>query len=294
MGMPLSFHRGKCFSNRKSRGGLSSAPGASGFTLIEVLVATSVFMMLILVLASVLNQALGLWSRNENKSDLRESGRTAINLIGSELRQAALPVDRVDDATYRAAEKNLQMVINPATIGDQYKNHDAIFWQAPIATSHSKGDLAIVGYFIRKVGNVSKLCRFFINPDDPDYAVYDDTKPWVSDDLLDKKAPADEASNLQGVFLENVPGMWVTAYQDATTAYPVSPAYDSRVAGKLPSRVEISLALLDSIGAQRVANGQVTLPDGDDKKDLVTFLGKLPVNMRAHVQTVTINVSFPF
>lgn len=278
---------GHVFGHRlpgRTGGRASSSADRPGFTLLELLVATAIFATLVLVLASIANQALGTWSRNENKSELREASRTAINLIGSELRQAVLPV-------YRAETNGLQLVVNPPGISDAFKNRDAIFWQAPVATSRSKGDLAIVGYFIRKQGNVFKLCRLFISPDDSDYAVYSSPNAWVTDALLDSKAPASESSNLQGVFLENVPGMWVTAYQDNTTTYT---NYDSRVAGRYPSRVEISLALLDKVGADRVARGVITLPESKNYSSLSAFMVDLPANIKANVQTVTINVSFLF
>lgn len=253
-----------------------------GFTLIELMVATAVFLILVLVLASISNQATSTWSRNESKSDLRESARAAVNLIASEMRQAALPV-------YRGDQAGLQFVINPPALSASFKNRDAVFWQAPIATSRSEGSLAVVGYFIRKEGRVSKLCRLLVNPDDDDYTLRDGTGAWLSDALLDAKAPATEASDLRGIFLENVPGMWVTAYSDATTPYAT---YDSRVAQKLPARVEISLALLDKTGADRVARGQVNLPEASACATLGDFMELIPASVQANIQTVTINVSF--
>lgn len=280
--MPFVPDGGNHFSNQKSGLGPPSKNFAIGFTLIELLVATTIFAVLVLVLASISNQALGTWSRNENKSELREAARTAINLMGSELRQAVLPV-------YRGDANGLQLVVNPASVSSTFKNRDAIFWQAPVATSRTKGDLAIVGYFIRKEGNVSKLCRLFVNPDDPDYRIYSSPNAWVTDALLSSKAPADEASNLQGVFLENVPGMWITVYTNATTPYSTN--YDSRITQILPARVEISLALLDKIGAQLVADG-ASLPDVSASGDASAFMTNLPPNLRAHVEAVTVNVPF--
>jgi hypothetical protein len=239
--------------------------------------------MLVLVLASLSNQALSVWSRNEQKSDLRESARTAMSLIGSELRQAVLPV-------YRGDTNGLQLVVNPA--GVTATNRDSIFWQAPVATSRSKGDLAIVGYFIRKADNVFKLCRLFVNPDDLDYAVYTAPNAWVNDALLNAKAPADEASNLQGVCLENVSGMWVTVYSNAVAAY-TNTSFDSRVEHKLPARVEISLALLDKTGAKRVAGG-VSLPAAGSYSNAASFMASTDMSIRPHMEIVTINVPFAF
>jgi type II secretory pathway pseudopilin PulG len=269
--------------------------GRTAFSLLELLVATAVFVVLVLVLAMISHQAVGTWSRNENKSELRESARTAINFMRSELRQAVLPIYRDDQA-------GLQFVVNPPGISAACKNRDLIFWQAPIATSRTKGDLAIVGYFVRKQGNVFKLCRLFVNPDDPAYQIYSKPNDWVNDALLDSRAPATEESDLQGVFLENVPGMWVSTFDadgaptddgDPDTPDEVS-TFDSRKAKKLPARVEISLALLDKLGADRVARGQITLPEARDCANVAAFLEQLPDAIKANVQTVTINVPFLF
>jgi len=254
------------------------------FTLVELVAAAAIFLILIVVLASISNQAAIVWSRSESKSDLREAARAAISRMGSEMKQAVLPL-------YQKDQKSLQFVINPPGISAGYKSRDAVFWQAPIATSRETGDLAIVGYFIRKDGKVPKLCRLFVNPGDAAYKMHDGTGTWLDDALLDLKAPGTEASDLQGVFLENVPGMWVTAYSDASTPYA---SYDSRVAAKLPVRVEISLALLDKKGAERVASGAATLPEASACADAAAFMSQLPASIKAHVQNVTINVSFPF
>lgn len=240
-------------------------------------------MMLVVVLATTLNQALGVWTKNENKSDLRESARTAINIMASELKQAALPV-------YRADTNGLQMVINPASV--TYKNRDCIFWQAPIATSQTRGDLAIVGYYVKNVGNTWKLCRLFINPDDPDYLMYSGGD-WVTTSLLDTKAPATEASNLEGVFLDNVPGMWVTAYDNAGVAYSTSSPFDSRVEKRLPARIDISLVLLDKSAASRVQAG-LTLPSSSGSTSAEAYLNSLPASIRPNAQAITVSVSFLF
>lgn len=269
---------------------LASLPGnrlslcqIKGFTLLELMVATAVFMMLVVVLATTLNQALGVWTKNENKSDLRESARTAINIMASELKQAALPV-------YRADQGGLQMVINPLSV--TYRNRDCIFWQAPIATSQTKGDLAIVGYYVKNVGNTWKLCRLFINPDDPDYLLYSGGD-WVTTSLLDTKAPATEASNLEGVFLDNVPGMWITAYDNAGVPYSSSPGFDSRVEKRLPARIDISLVLLDKSAASRVQAG-VTLPASSGSTSAEAYLNSLPASIRPNAQAITVSVSFLF
>lgn len=254
------------------------------FTLIEILIATAVFAILVAMMASVANQSFSVWSKSGNKSDLRESARMAVQFIGSELRQAVLPV-------YPGDQDGLQFVINPSSISTSStssKNRDCIFWQAPIATSGSSGNLAIVGYFVRN----QQLCRLLVNPDDPDYSIYTQ-RDWCTEDLLSKKAPATAQADFKGLFLENVLGMWATAYVTGTASATgtATSQYDSRVEKKLPSRVEISLALLDKPGAQLLKRG-ATLPDVNTYSDAASFQNALPANLQGHVETATISVSF--
>ncbi len=255
-----------------------------GFTILELLVATAVFLILVVVLASISNQAASVWSRNENKSDLREAARAAVSRMGAEMKQATLPI-------YKADQAGLQFVINPTNVTTNTAyGSNSVFWQAPIATSQTQGDLAIVGYFIRRGTDngrpFSRLCRLFVNPDNSTYDIYNSDGTWLSDGLLNAKAPGTEASDFQGVFLDNVLGMWVTAYSASGTPYA---PYDSRVAQILPARVEISLVILDKIAADRAAS----LPDATGSADAAIFVAKLPQEFKPHVQTVSINVTFP-
>lgn len=253
-----------------------------GFTLIELLVATAVFMLLVVVLASMANQTAAMWRRNENKSTVREAARAALSRMEGEMRQAVMPLVKTNPAS-------LQFVVNPGTVSSSFNNRDAVFWQAPIATSSNGADLAIVGYFVRRDGTSSTLCRLLVNPDDPDYSR---SATWLSDALLNSKAPGTAASGYQGLFLENVLGMWVTAYSANNT--PMSD-YDSRVEHQLPARVEVSLALLDPTGAKRIADGGASLPNLGSATNAASFLSGLTNNpaLLDHVFPVTISINLP-
>ena len=253
-----------------------------GFTLIELLVATAVFMLLVVVLASMANQTAAMWRRNENKSAVREAARAALSRMESEMRQAVMPLVKTNPAS-------LQFVVNPGTVSSSFQNRDAVFWQAPLATSTNGGNLAIVGYFVRRNGNSSTLCRLLVNPDDPDYRR---SATWVDDALLDSKAPGTQAADFQGLFLENVLGMWVMAYSANNTAMP---DYDSRAQHQLPARVEVSLAILDPTGAKRIADGGASLPALGSATSAASFLGGLTNNpaLLDHVFPVTISINLP-
>lgn len=256
--------------------------GGAAFTLIELLVATSVLALLVVLLSSMLSSALDAWRRGRSQSELRENARSVIELMTSELRQVVLPPDPTD-------ANNLEFVINSPKLDARFNHRDTIFWQAPVAGSREKGDLAVVGYFIRQTGTRYDLCRAFVNPGEPFYMIYSDPADWLSDEMLDGVAPADEVSFLKGLVLENVPGMWVTAYQDATTPYA---SYSSRVAGRLPTRVDISLVLLDAIGARLLEAGLFSLPAASSYSSVDEYIDALSKRGRDHVKAISFSVSF--
>jgi hypothetical protein len=173
-----------------------------------------------------------------------------------------------------------QFLINPPSdlVPDDCRNADCIFWQAPIATETTLGDLAEVGYFVRWDPNnpdsrLPTLCRFFVNPSianaEPDlppvpnplYLIY--RQPlWLNEALIREVAPA-KAPAFRGLFAENVVGFWVRAFQPDGTELLTSGAktYDSRVGYRfkvangttqerfLPARVQISIAQVATAGA---------------------------------------------
>lgn len=204
--------------------------------------------MLMLVLVSISSQSGKVWSHGEKQNQYRQRARTALDYIGREMRQATLDLD--PDST------RLQFVINPATVvSTAYRCRDSVFWQAPIATDVNKAGLAEVGYFVMwsngSDGQVSQanLCRYYVNPSDADYKIYSNPGAWVTDSLIGTVAPADAAHNYHGLFLENVLGLWVKAYQaDGVTAYNG----DSRVVKRLPAYVDISLVLVDEANARKL------------------------------------------
>ncbi len=237
-----------------------SLPAREGFTLIEVLVSMAVLSVIVLMMSNLLNSALQSLSNGESDQERHRSGRALTDFIGRELRAALLPTE-IEAASGQA---NLQLVINPTQIlastdnlgGSGYLNADTIFWQAPLATDATYGDIAEVGYFVKWISHGSTftptLCRFFVNPStlnssgsvtqNPNFLIYTldsvsgKPKDWVTPALLDAVAPADNVNNhgYVGLFAENVLGLWVQSY--GINNVELSPAngatrgtYDSRV-----------------------------------------------------------------
>ena len=247
----------------------------AAFTLLEMLVAITILFFIGVILASILGFASHAWQRGEGDNQNRQRARIALDTIRQEMRVAALPLNRTNSIS-------LQFVVNPSSVGSSYRNHDTIFWQAPIATDTSQGDMAEVGYFVRYVNNKPSLCRFFVNPTDSNY-IENNPGAWLSSTILDSVAPADQGDQYRGLFLENVLGLWVQAYNQDGSAY----GGDSRTSGTLPSWVDLSLVLIDDEHAQRIATPILS----SSFSSATTFVASLPATIQPGVSIVNMKVS---
>lgn len=230
---------------------------SAAFTLLELLVSLAVLSLLVVMLTSLFTQVSKAWNQSEGQMEQRRSLRAIADFISSDMRAAALPLQppptgRTEGgAQVSNVSGNLQFIVNPSAtfLSKKYRNADAAFWQAPIATDADGGDFAIVGYFVRWVderkGTILEaeadlstyerprpvLCRLFINPPTDtsgsgameDYKIYDSDKDaWlkalegggdgVGGRLLDRLAAGTRGEQFSGLFAENVIGFWIQCF----------------------------------------------------------------------------------
>ncbi len=257
-----------------------------GFTLIEVLVAVSILLVIVAMLSSIFSEVTRAWQKGEGRNERRRNARSLADFIAVELQGALLPVENVS----KPGQSNLQFLINPpaSQVPDDFRNADAAFWQAPIATETSFGEVAEVGYFVKWFPTADAavrrpvLCRFFVNPSvqdssgafvrNPDFLIYTSVNGWLSGSLLEKVAPADKASGYVGLFAENVVGVWfrctgldgveLPKVFDSRKGYDFKVQYTDAAGTKqtrtekryLPAVVTVSVAQVDSRLAPRMDN----------------------------------------
>lgn len=243
---------------------------SAGFSLVELLVAVAILAVLLLVLQQILAGSSGAWKLGEARKERMQNARAVTDFIALDLESALLPLNRPDT-------NNLQFIVNPAGVSAEFKNRDALFWQAPRATDAVLGDIAILGYFVKwdtttPANPRALLCRFFANygvrgetvTTNPNFRIYSQPSNWIDASLINATAPADAANDYRGLFAENVLGLWITTLDSAGKPITASgQMFDSRAgyedsllgplsACALPSAVEVGVALLDARSAARI------------------------------------------
>jgi hypothetical protein len=248
------------------------------FSLLELLVATAVFLGLALILLSIAGSLSSFWQMGISHNERRSSVLAAFSRMARDLRFAAAPIN--------PASTNFQFVINPGSIGTNYKLPQAAFWHAPVASDRSRGDMAVVGYFVQWVtetnGSVTssapKLCRLLLDSTNFQFGKPSD---WVTDALIASNAPANKASGYEGQLAENILGIWMQPLDQArrpimtnasNASYP-NGQFDSTAgyrtvltngtntvpytfAPALPASVEVAVVAVDARTARRLIGSE--------------------------------------
>jgi len=274
------------------------------------MVAVAVLALLVVLLGTLFGQVSRAWVTGEGNVERRRNVRVLGDYIAAELQHAMLPVEEKT----KNGRGNLQFVLNPPKLGADFRNADAIFWQAPLATESSYGDLAEVGYFVKWEAKRPMLCRFFVNPsvgsggsvapNAAKFLIYDaDPEKWLSDSLLkDVVQPANKSQGYKGLLAENVIGFWTRPYGLDGLEIPGAGGkrvFDSRVGYPskfettdakgvkqqwneqryLPASIRVSLAQIDSRHAHRLDPVWETARDLTKTcTDAADFLEKLRAN----------------
>jgi type II secretory pathway component PulJ len=269
------------------------------FSLLELLVATAVFVGLALILLSIAGSLSSFWQMGISHNERRSSVLAAFSRMARDLRFAAAPIN--------PASTNFQFVINPAGVSTNYKLPQAAFWQAPVASDRARGDMALVGYFVQWVaesnGSVPKLCRLLIDSTNFQFQKPSD---WVNDALIASNAPANKASGYEGQLAENVLGIWMQPLDqarrpittngsnavypngefDSTTGYGTVLTNGTNTVSytfgrALPASVEVAVVAVDARTGRRLTGNERPGPRTVDMtNDVNTFYTNLPPGIR--------------
>ena len=269
----------------------------------ELMIAMTILAVIMTLFSVMFTGTSKAWLNGEGHAERRRNVRAIADFIGAELQGALVPVAQ----STGGGSANLQFIINPpvSKLSADYRYADCIFWQAPLARETSFGEIAEVGYFVKWENDVPMLCRFFVNPSvkidgeqkpNPHFLIYQDTDPdlWMSTEVVSQVVkPADINAGYKGLFAEYVMGLWIRAYgldgEELPRDYNSRNGYDcefpvgeekGRVTEKrrLPAKVQVSLAQIDSRYASRLAQvaGEIkSLTQNGSIRDAAQFLKAL-------------------
>ena len=250
----------------------------------------TILILLVAILSNIFSSVSKTSQLGYSNNERMQNILAITDFIRTDLRSALLPVNRTDT-------NNLQFVAlgnpNPYTTNC---NPHAVFWQAPVATDQTLGDVAEVGYFVRwntdKPSNPRPyLCRFSAeNSAAAPLPIYSSPASWLTDPIINAAAPADIAHAYQGLIAENVVALFVQCLdakgQPITKNASGNPfanaLFDSRqgfasstntnAACALPPIVRLGFVLIDSGSANRIGANEQTALRGLSATDAASYV----------------------
>jgi len=178
---------------------------SGGFTLIESLVATSILILLFVLLGNVLISTTRISAQATSRLNAARLGREVFELIGRDLSQV------VSSRSSLSTKAPLQFWVNPPQLDNSQQNATAIFWQSSVARDRNLGSVAVVGYFVQNSGTRPQLRRVLIEPKDPLYKIYSDSANWLpASSIAAFGAPSGGSGQPdRGWVADGVLGLWV-------------------------------------------------------------------------------------
>lgn len=257
----------------------------AAFTLIEILVAVTVFLLLLGILFSVISQAGSAWQRTRSDADAYQSARFAFNLISRTLSQSRMNAytdyDVPSQPTAYRRQSDLNFVISEPP-GPDFGQGNAIFFQAPAnrtldpaSLGGLPGLLNSVGYYVTygKNPNLPAFLQSFdrnrfrlmqlLTPAEKMRAILTGSSSgaWYQDQLsTESTVIADNVICL--IFWPRLSSEEDPEGDDLTSVFGNAYRYDSRyrasdspqpvTANQQPPLVEVALVALDKAAAGRL------------------------------------------
>jgi prepilin-type N-terminal cleavage/methylation domain-containing protein len=151
---------------RPATAGLITGYRIAGFTLIELMAATTVLSIILLMMVGMQDQMSKAWSNANRRTDATREARAAVSLMAADL---TCPIFRArtnssskDEFAYSVLNKGLPFVYSSngtgsgLTITNIQPGSSCLFFVAPTKTSGTgSSDLALIGYFVGQTNGTS-------------------------------------------------------------------------------------------------------------------------------------------
>lgn len=219
-----------------------------GFTIIELLAATAVFMLMITLLISAVSQVNKAWQSSDGQKMRRESARALLDLMARDLQSTIVPLPG-------SSGTPAFFSLNPGGSGTAYG--DALYWNTSAPGNRAASDVATVGYFVNP--DTGALCRFATNAP-PGFSLTDAASMGVA-------MRPEVGNDYQGLLADGVLGFFVTLFdRDGDVVAQTGDQRDYTT--RPPAAAELVLVLADSRAQQRqtsitnVLDSLDALPEG--------------------------------
>jgi Tfp pilus assembly protein PilW len=161
---PSSIHSAS--RPRPATAGLTNGYCIAAFTLIELMAATTVLSIILLMMVGMQDQMSKAWSNSNRRTDATREARAAASLMSADL---TCPIFRAptnssskDEFAYSVLNKSLPFVYSSngtgsgLTITNIQPGSSCLFFVAPKKTSGTNSsDLALVGYFVGETNGIN-------------------------------------------------------------------------------------------------------------------------------------------
>ena len=228
--------------------------GRRGFTLLEIMIATTILSIIMITVYGVVGRALYAKNHSEERADLYASGREAVLKIADELEGALPPT----------AGRNIGFIGIPGT--DRVPT-DAVQFDIVVrrlyGASETRGGRALVSYSLDPIENTPNLFALRRQEQLLTEAVPADLGT-DNPDNVDAEAPAapttmavyllDQVAGLRLRYLDPFTGEWVDSWDTTEQPQPGEPPRG------LPGAVEVTVFLTDNEGGVHDFGTIVDLP----------------------------------
>ena len=190
------------------------------FTLLEMMVALAILTILVVLLAAIYQHVDRIAALGTSRQQRDQTARVAfqaitrelqqVNLAPPSMRSVAVAGNRGDISTNA---RSLPLVVRADTTAVSATNAisgNSFYWPATLANTNDSQSAAFFGYFVRWIQENGRmrpvLCR--LQAADGDFSAVQNTNTWLSAATLNQLAPANEAAEFRGWFVENVLAIW--------------------------------------------------------------------------------------
>ncbi len=213
--------------------------------MVEMLVATVVFILLVMLLLNLVSHTTQVWQRTDGQKNRQQAGRHALEMISRDLESAIFPLSTNSTST-------LHFQLNPGV--PDFENPSAAFWQAASSVETNGSDINDVGYFVAWTTNnghpVAELRRYQLAATNSESSFQIGSNA-ISTSKLNAHAPgSDDATTHQGLVAPNIIGLWITLFEGSNT---IVPPYDSRTTTSRPTSAEVAVAVMDPRSTGRLS-----------------------------------------